>query len=117
MNADVERAVVESEPWELWYIAVYDPATGCASRIVGVVGVDRLTSSRAVRFVPSDPGQSLWLQTLDVDPFADLAAIEASAWAERANGTTFGVFEVPVVPDAADLEGAVAIALTAVLVA
>lgn len=87
----------------LWWLCVYDPSTGCATRPVGVVGVDG--TDRWLSWLPHEPGAALWTQR--VGPVADVAAVRVERWARLADGIVLGLVAIDDSPAAVDLAGAV----------
>ena len=86
----------------LWWLAIYDPETGLATRVVGVLG--REASERYVSWIPFEPAADRWRELLlrrgllDEDP---------DDWGAQVDGVAVALLEVDNVPDAADLAGAV----------
>lgn len=97
----------------LWWLTVYDPTTGCATNVVGVVGVQG--PSRWLSWLPHHPDAWMWHDRLG--PTADIIAVQPDAWAAVTDGVTLGLVEMANPPDAADLAGAVETAVDDALAA
>lgn len=87
----------------LWWLTVYDPTTGCATRVVGVVGVDGC--DRWLSWLPHEPCARLW--TDRAGPIADITAVRPDRWAQLADGIVLGLVPIDDPPAAVDLAGSV----------
>lgn len=96
----------------LWWLTVYDPTTGCATRVVGVVGVDH--TGRYVSWMPHDPGVASWWGRIHWLTDLTAAAVDGST---TVNGISIGMVAIEPPPPAVDLAGAVEAALDHALTA
>ena len=90
----------------LWWLTVYDPETGIATRVVGVVGVE--DRDRHLSWMPHDDGAARWANAIDnVADFADIVAVDVEAATVVADGIVLGFVAMDVPPVSPDLAGAV----------
>lgn len=97
----------------LWWLAVYDPTTGLATRVVGVLGVQG--TRRYVSWVPYELAADFWKRRLAVDE-APVGAV-VDAWAQACDGISWALLPISSLPASPDLAGTVEAALDAVLAA
>ena len=100
----------------LWWLTVYDPDTGIATRVVGVVGAEG--DQRHLSWMPLDDDAALWAEALNpVAGFGDIMAVDVDAAVEVADGIVLGFVEVDEIPTSPDLAGAVEAAVDHALLA
>lgn len=107
MTTTVER--------KLWWLTVYDPTTGIATRVVGVVGTEG--DHRHLSWMPLETDAADWAEVLAPGPFDDIMAVDVDAAVDVADGIVLGFVEVDNVPTSPDLAGAVESALDRALIA
>jgi hypothetical protein len=101
----------------LWWLTVYDPQTGIATRIVAVVGAEG--TARHLSWMPLDSAAAPWAQALnDSTPDLDhMMAVLVDTATTVADGIVLGFIEVDNPPPATDLAGAVEAAIDQALTA
>ncbi len=100
----------------LWWLTVYDPHTGIATRVVGVVGTQG--HQRHLSWMPLSDDAAVWARVLVSDTGArDAMAVDVDAAISVADGIVLGFVEVDDPPPSADLIGAVEAAIDRALVA
>lgn len=100
----------------LWWLTVYDPETGIATRIVGVVGIE--DGDRHLSWMPLEDDAARWADAIDnVDDFADMIAVDVDAATTVADGIVLGFVAMDVPPSSPDLAGAVEAAVDLALTA
>lgn len=102
----------------LWWLTVYDPETGLATRVVGVVGTEG--TDRCLAWMPLEPAIGIWAQALadaDVADLANLVAVDVAAAVDLADGVIVGLVEIDDPPPSVDLAGAVAAAIDRAVIA
>ena len=100
--------MIATEDRRLWWLTVYDPETGIATRVVGVVGTEG--QDRHLSWMPLDDDAARWAAALDdamVDDFANMMAVDVDAATEIADGIVLGFVAVDNPPQSPDLVGAV----------
>ena len=101
---------------QLWWLTVYDPYTGIATRVVGVLGVDDL--ERHLSWMPLDDDTIHWAEALATsDAFADITTVVVDAAATIADGVVLGFVPIEDPPHSCDLVGAVEAAIDLALIA
>ncbi len=100
----------------LWWLTVYDPETGIATRIVGVVGTE--PAERYLSWMPLDDGAARWADAIgnvtaidNVDDFTGMVAVDVDAAAAVADGILLGFVAITDPPASPDLAGAVEAAI------
>lgn len=100
----------------LWWLTVYDPETGIATRIVGVVGTE--PGDRHLSWMPLDDGAARWADAIhnvnaidNVDDFDNMVAVDIDAAATVADGIILGFVAIADPPASPDLAGAVEAAI------
>jgi hypothetical protein len=97
----------------LWWLTVYEPTTGCATRVVGVAGAD--AAGRYLSWLPHEDDVRLWLERLG--PLTAVTAVHPDRWAELADGVVVGMIPIDEPPETGDLAGSVEAAVDGALVA
>src|SRR5581483_384390 len=97
--------------WRVFVLLAHDPATGCASAVVGVLGLMPPASAdddrdRYLSWIPLCDITGGWPERIDAVP-DELAMAEAvTQWAELADGISWDLVELEP-PASADLQGSV----------
>ena len=90
----------------LWWLTVYDPGTGIATRVVGVVGAEG--TLRHLSWMPVDEAVTQWATAFDTSGvFVGIMAVDVDAAVTVADGIVLGFVEVEDLPSSGDLAGAV----------
>jgi hypothetical protein len=102
--------------WRVYVLLAHDPATGCATAAVGVLGLMPGESAPAggeyVSWIPFADGDR-WRERIETTtaPMADAVA----AWMEMADGITWDIVELEA-PTSPDLRGSVEMTVDELLV-
>ena len=86
----------------VFVLLAHDPATGCATRVAGVVGVEG--EAHHASWVPYEEAGDIWRPRLGAAPAAMARVVEE--WADLADGVRREVVELEA-PASPDLRGAV----------
>jgi hypothetical protein len=100
--------------WRVYVLLAHDPATGCATAAVGVLGLmpEESAAGEYVSWIPFAEGDG-WRERIDTTtaPMADAVA----AWMEMADGITWDIVELEA-PTSPDLRGSVEMTVDELLV-
>lgn len=88
----------------LWVLLVGDPATGAATRPVGVLGAT--DTDHHVSWLPLEPAATPWRERLAAPSRLPMAR-RVAFWAEHANGLTLDLAPVEADPASGSLRDAV----------